>query len=85
MIGAVAMKKTVKEAYQEAGWTAPSIAAELGVNFVSIYRWQSGECQPRLDTAMKFAELCGLYVDDIIWGGGPEPAEKAEDLPKEKA
>ena len=53
------------------GRSTRQIAAHAGVSAQTVYRWQSGECAPRLPEFCFMAEALGLEV--VLVPKGPAP------------
>lgn len=51
--------------YKEQGYTARSLAEAIGSSPDSIYRWQSGERQPRKPALNKIADVLGVRPEEL--------------------
>lgn len=61
------MKLTLKAARVNAGLSQAEVAKSLKVSQASVASWESGLSSPRIQRAMKMAELYGLSVYDIFF------------------
>lgn len=50
---------------EEAGATQEQFAAELGVTRLSIWRWETGKCRPRGESAIRYARLLDALQDEL--------------------
>lgn len=56
------LNQTYHQLWRKSGWTRARIARELGVNYTSVYRWESGETTPEPSKLMLLAQLIGEPV-----------------------
>ena len=59
---------TVKQARQLADLTQSAIAARLGMTTVTYAKYEQNPAQMRIDTAVKFAQIVALPIDQIFFG-----------------
>lgn len=56
------LNQTYHQLWRKSGWTRARIARELGVNYTSVYRWESGETTPEASKLLLLAQLIGEPV-----------------------
>lgn len=56
---------TLKGARVNAGVSIKDAAAVAGVSEDTMYRYEAGKSSPKIDTAIKLAELYGKTIDKI--------------------
>ena len=54
-----------REIRKKAGYTIAKLARTLDVSESTIYRWEIGETEPRLEQFFKLKELFGEDIDTI--------------------
>lgn len=54
------------EARKAAGLTQESAAAQLGIDRSTIAKWETGVALPRLEMAVRVADLYRCNIDDLI-------------------
>lgn len=62
-------KKTtlrVKELRERAGLTTTQLADRLNMERTTVYKWESGENRPTVDTLFRLAEFFHCPVDDLF-------------------
>jgi len=57
----------------ECGLTIRDMAEEIGVGVAALTRWELGEREPSLSTAVALAAAFGVTVDALL---GPTPPER---------
>ncbi len=59
--------KKIKEYRERTFITQEELAEKLGVNYVSVCRWETGRFEPNMDTKKKLVALfneIGMKIDD---------------------
>lgn len=62
-------KKTalrVRELRERAGLTTTQLADRLNMERTTVYKWESGENRPTVDTLLRLAEFFRCPVDDLF-------------------
>lgn len=70
----------IKRARLATGRSQAALAAELGVQPHTVYRYErdgDGAIDPPLDTIATIASLCGVSTDWLLTGEGEGPPEPA--------
>lgn len=49
------------------GWRLADLAERLGCDPSDLGKWERGEREPTLRTALRIAQLLGERVEDIFW------------------
>ena len=49
------------------GWRLQDLAERLGCDPSDLGKWERGEREPSLRTALKIAQLLGERVEDVFW------------------
>lgn len=60
------MALSLKAARVNAGLTQVEMAKRLDVAPVTIWKWETGKSEPKVNQFKKFCEVCGLKMDDIF-------------------
>lgn len=55
----------IDEVINDSGLKNVFIAEEVGVDVRTLYKWRKGETIPRLDQAVKLAQILDCKVDDL--------------------
>lgn len=66
----------VKELRKSKGLSQRELANKLGVSRTTVTMWESGGQYPRLETAVRVANVLGCTIDDLF---GRSPPEEAQD------
>lgn len=56
----------IKEAREKNGMTQSALAEQLGVNSVTLSGYETGKHDPKSDTLVKIAQICGVTVDFLL-------------------
>lgn len=56
---------TLEKLRKEKGYTQQSLAKALGVDQSAVCLWEKGRTFPRVDVAIRLANLLGCKLDDI--------------------
>jgi transcriptional regulator with XRE-family HTH domain len=64
---------TLRQLRQARGWTQEQVARWLGVNQVTVSKWEHGVAVPRVRTRQRLADLFGVGVGAIIFGEDARP------------
>lgn len=59
------MRLKIRELIHESGMTKRFVAKKIGVNENTLGNWMDGRSMPRLDQAVKLADLLNCKVDDL--------------------
>lgn len=70
----------LSELREQRGMSREELAVAVKTSYPNILRLESGAQQPRLDLAIRIAELFGVPVESIEWG----KADDADDAGKER-
>lgn len=67
--------------WRRSGWTRARIARELGVNYSSVYRWETGETKPEPSKLMLLARLIGepVQIGATFTAADPQGPVKLDD------
>ena len=57
------MRDVYHRLWVKSGWTRARIARELGVNYSSVYRWETGETRPEVSKLKLLASLIGEPIE----------------------
>lgn len=57
---------TFAELRKQKGFTQIQLAKSLGIDQSTVSLWEKGKTAPRVDTALRLAEIMGCTVDDIF-------------------
>ena len=60
--------KRMKELREKAGRTQSELANEIGVSLFTIFRWEKGERQPRMEDIKKMALALNVTCDELLNG-----------------
>ena len=60
------MALSLKAARVNAGLTQAEMAKRLDVAPVTIWKWETGKSEPKVNQFKRFCEVCGLKMDDIF-------------------
>ena len=60
------MALSLKAARVNAGLTQAEMAERLDVAPVTIWKWETGKSEPKVNQFKRFCEVCGLKMDDIF-------------------
>lgn len=63
-----------REARIAAGLSIKEVSKNLGVSRVSVWNWESGNLNPKLETLKKLSNLYGVTVDELLREGGNKGA-----------
>lgn len=73
----------VQTAREHIGMTRRQLADAAGVNYVTIWRWETGKQTPeRADAVVRFAEVTGVNVDEALAVAGLRPASDVPETPR---
>ena len=61
-----AKKKSLVDLRQEAGLTQEALATMLGVDHVTVWRWEKNDRQPSLYQLQPLAESLRCRIEDIV-------------------
>jgi len=61
------MKKTLRQARQNAGFTLMSASKLIGCHITSLARWENDPSMVKASVQEKIASAYGLKVSDIQW------------------
>jgi transcriptional regulator with XRE-family HTH domain len=64
----------IREARASKGWKQKHLAAEAGVEPITVSRWERGATTPDLDVLRIVAEATGKPLTYFVSGEGEEPA-----------
>lgn len=53
-------RKELRAHLKEKGWSIEKLAAEMGVSFMTVYRWLSGKSNPSPLAKTRLKEITGL-------------------------
>lgn len=73
----------IREARERRGLTQAALAEKLGVNGVTLSGYETGKHDPKSDTLVKIAQICGVSVDFLLDREKPAPktvSDKAMEL-----
>lgn len=56
----------IREARERCGLTQAALAEKLGVNGVTLSGYENGKHDPKSDTLVKIAQICGVSVDYLL-------------------
>ena len=65
----------IREAREQCGLTQSALADMLGLNGVTLSGYETGKHDPKSDTLVKIAQICGVSVDFLL---GREKSEKKQ-------
>lgn len=68
----------IRAARRGAGLTQARLAAALGVEPITVSRWERGVTSPSLPRLRRIAELTETTVSDLVGVGGPNDAHALE-------
>lgn len=68
------MTKNLRAYRISKGMTQASLAAAVGVQPNTVWRWESRQLQPSLDLARRVAEILGVSLDKLVEDPTPPPA-----------
>lgn len=60
------MAISLKAARVNAGLTQTEMAKELGVSTVTVWKWETGQTDPRFAQLQKFCDICKVEITDIF-------------------
>ena len=63
----------IREAREQCGLTQAALAEKLGVNGVTLSGYETGKHDPKSDTLVKIAQICGVSVDFLLDREKPAP------------
>lgn len=58
----------LKELRKKAGLTQSGLANAIGASLLTIFRWEKGERQPRMDEIKKLAQALNVTDDELLNG-----------------
>lgn len=56
----------IREAREQCGLTQAALAEKLGINGVTLSGYETGKHDPKSDTLVKIAQICGVSVDFLL-------------------
>jgi transcriptional regulator with XRE-family HTH domain len=60
--------RRLREARERCGLLGEQVAAALGCNVRTLYRWERGEFEPPLEKLVRLSELYRVTTDHLIHG-----------------
>ena len=64
---------------EELGLSLPQLARRLGVTHAALFRWESGETEPRgSDMRKRWAHELGITIEQLYAASNDDAAEPAE-------
>ena len=60
------MKFRIREARKNAGYTQTQLAELLGIKNTTLSGYELGDSDPKSDTLIKIADICGCTVDFLL-------------------
>lgn len=73
----------IREAREACNMTQAALAEKLGINGVTLSGYETGKHDPKSDTLIKIAQICGVTVDFLLGRetqGGSQVSDKAMKL-----
>lgn len=68
----------VRAVRRGAGLTQKQLAAALGVESITVSRWERGVTSPSLARLRRIGELTGTSMSELVWSAGTVKADAAE-------
>lgn len=56
----------IREARERCGLTQSALAEKLGINGVTLSGYETGKHDPKSDTLVRIAQICGVSVDYLL-------------------
>lgn len=56
----------IREAREQCGLTQAALADKLGLNGVTLSGYETGKHDPKSDTLVRIAQICGVSVDFLL-------------------
>lgn len=56
----------IREAREQCGLTQSALAEKLGLNGVTLSGYETGKHDPKSDTLVRIAQICGVTVDFLL-------------------
>lgn len=77
------LNEAYHQLWRKSGWTRARVSKELGVNYSSVYRWETGQTKPEPSKLLLLAQLIGepVSINGVMSGpsvGGPARIDDAE-------
>ena len=66
--------KTIRQLREEHGMSQAELARALGINQITVYKWERGDHEPRASQLRALAQAFGVSMDEIDF---PVPPGKA--------
>ena len=66
MIESNRLSQKLQELRKREGFSQSKLADLVGVSFMTIRRWESGEVIPRLDEIKRLADVLHITVDELL-------------------
>jgi len=60
--------RRLRQARERCGLLGDQVAAELGCNVRTLYRWERGEFEPSMDALRRLSKIYGVNIHDLIFG-----------------
>jgi transcriptional regulator with XRE-family HTH domain len=86
------MEFRIKEAREAAQLTQAQLAEQLGISYATLSGYETGKHDPKSETLVKIAKICGTSVDfllgrnkpasDILYISRPSGSETTDELRK---
>lgn len=64
----MAINNTLRHLRQECGFTQEQVAEKLNVTRQAVSSYESGRTRPDIDTLMRFAEIYGTDLEEVVYG-----------------
>lgn len=64
----MSFSRAIKRKRIALGLTQSQVAAKLGLKHVAVLHWEKGQTIPRLDHAMRLAEVLGMELKGFTFG-----------------
>lgn len=59
------ISENIKKIRKDHGWTLKELAAQIGVHFSSLSRWETGVQEPRAKYRRRIATIAGIPEIDL--------------------
>ena len=66
---------------KRAGWNQKELADRLGVDRTAVVKYESGDSEPSLRTAVRMADLFGVSMDELLGRKPPAPPRPGDGNP----